>query len=134
MSTGRTFENVGIRRGDATPVLTKTDNYSVTGEDHDRLIIINATASKAMLLPAASSYPGLKVTFTHLVASTSGNGHLLDVTGTDRVRGLGITDASAKGLVCTQGTSRIGDSVTVVSDGSSVWYAINATGTWAVEG
>lgn len=133
MSTGRLFENNGIRRADATPVLTKTGAYSVTGDDHDRLILINSAATVAMLLPAAEDYPGLRVTFALVVASTSGNGHLLDVTGTDRVRGNGITDAESKGLVNTQATSAIGDSVTVVSDGAGVYYITDVVGTWAVE-
>lgn len=134
MTDGRKWDNSGIRRPDDSPVSTKTAAYTVVAADHNRLIIINAAASKTMTLPEASTVPGMRVTFTHQVASTSGNGHLIDMAdATDLVRGLGITPSAGKGIQCTQATSRIGDSITLVSDGADAWYIESATGTWVIE-
>ena len=109
-----------------------TADTTLTPADSGSVIVINAAATKTMTLPSAAT-PGLRFTFTHQVATTSGNGHLIDPAGTDQVRGNGFTPANGKGAVCTQATSRIGDSITVVSDGSSAWYIESVTGTWARE-
>lgn len=131
---GRKWDTAGIRRPDDAPVATKTAAYTVVAADHSRLILINAAASKTMTLPEASTVPGMIVTFSLVVATTSGNGHLIDVAdSTDRVRGAGITDAAGKGIECTQATDRVGDSITLVSDGADVWYVVDVVGTWAVE-
>jgi hypothetical protein len=51
----------------------------------------------------------------------------------DLIRGNGITPADNKDLICTQATSRIGDSCTIVGDGVDGWYITAITGTWARE-
>jgi hypothetical protein len=118
----------GIRRD----VAIVTADTTLTAADSGKIVIVNAAASKTITLPAAST-AGLRFTVTHQVATSSGNGHLVDPAGTDLVRGNGFTPAAGKGAVCTQGTSRIGDSITVVSDGVSAWYIESVTGTWARE-
>jgi hypothetical protein len=114
------------------PLVIVTANTTLTAEDSGKVVVINAAATRTITLPAAST-TGLRFTITHQVASTSGNGHLIDPAGTDLVRGNGFTPAAGKGAVCTQTTSRIGDSITLVSDGVSAWYIESVTGTWARE-
>lgn len=117
-----TRDNVSIVTADTTLIPANSGS----------LIVINAAATKTMTLPSAS-VPGLVFTFTHQVASTSGAGHTIHPSGTDVMRGNGFTPAAGKGAVCTQATSRIGDAITVVSDGAGAWYIRSVTGTWARE-
>lgn len=109
-----------------------TADTTLTPADSGSVIIINAAATKTMTLPSAAT-AGLVYTFTHQVASTSGNGHTIHPVGTDVMRGNGFTPAAAKGAVCTQATARIGDTIRVVSDGVGAWYIEYLTGTWARE-
>jgi hypothetical protein len=110
-----------------------TADTTLTASDSGKVVVVNAAATKTITLPAASAGAGMRFTVTEQVASTSGAGHLVHPAGTDQVRGNGFTAANSKGAVCTQATSRVGDSITVVSDGVSAWYIESVTGTWARE-
>lgn len=123
----------GVLFGARFPLVTVTVDTTLTAADSGKVIVINAAATKTITLPAASAGGGMRFTFTHQVASTSGAGHLIDPAGTDLVRGNGFTPAAGKGAQNTQATSRIGDSITLVSDGVSAWYIESVTGTWARE-
>lgn len=112
-------------------VVVVTADTTLTAADSGKVIVINAAASKVITLPATAA--GLTFTVTHQVASTSGAGHALSPVAADLIRGNGITPADNKDLICTQGTSRIGDSVTIVGDGVDGWYVTAITGTWARE-
>jgi len=116
---------VGVRR----PVATVTADATLTEADSGKVIILNAAASKTISLPATAA--GLTFTFVHQVATTSGTGHAISPVAADLIRGNGLTPADDKDLICTQGTSRIGDSVTLVGDGVDGWYITAITGTWA---
>ncbi len=114
------------------PVVVATDAVVLTEADSGKVIVMNAAAAKVVTLPATAA--GLVFTLTHQVATTSGAGHAFSPAATDLIRGNGITPADNKDLICTQGTSRIGDSVTLVGDGVDGWYVTEIVGTWAREG
>jgi hypothetical protein len=122
----------GILFGARRDIAIVTADTTLTAAESGKMVVVNAAASKTITLPAAS-VAGLRYTITHQVATSSGNGHLVDPAGTDVVRGNGFTPAAGKGAVCTQATSRIGDSITLVSDGAGAWYIESVTGTWARE-
>jgi hypothetical protein len=96
------------------------------------LVTLNLAAGFIVTLPAANSVPGgAGYVFVAVIAPTSGNGYEVDPVGADVMRGNGFTPAAAKGARNTQATARIGDSLTVLSDGVSAWYIAGLTGTWA---
>lgn len=113
------------------PVVVVTADTTLTEADSGKVIVINAAATKVITLPATAA--GLTFTVTHQVATSSGAGHSLSPAAADLIRGNGITPADNKDLICTQATSRIGDSVTIVGDGVDGWYVTAITGTWARE-
>lgn len=119
----------GLRQG----LTIVTADTTLTVNDSGKVVVVNATATKTISLPAASAGAGMRFVVTHQVATATGAGHLVDPAGTDQVRGNGFTAANGKGAVCTQATARVGDSITVVSDGVSAWYIESVTGTWARE-
>ena len=108
-----------------------TDAVTLTAADSGKIIVMNATASKVVNLPATAA--GLVFTLTHQVATSSGAGHAFSPVSADLIRGNGITPADNKDLICTQATARIGDSCTIVGDGVDGWYITAITGTWARE-
>ena len=114
------------------PVAIVTANTTLTADDSGKVVVVNAAATRTITLPAATT-AGQRYIVTHQVASTSGVGHTVHPVGTDVMRGNGFTPAAAKGAVCTQVTARIGDSITVVSDGVGAWYIESVTGVWARE-
>jgi hypothetical protein len=96
------------------------------------LITMTLAAGFILTLPAAASIPaGSGAIFASALAPTSGNGYEVDPIGTDVMRGLGFTPAATKGARNTQATAKIGDSITLVSDGVGAWYIVSAIGTWA---
>lgn len=122
----------GILAGARQGLAIVTADTTLTAADSGKVVVVNAAASKTITLPAAT-LTGMRFTVTHQVATSSGAGHLVDPAGTDLVRGNGVTPAAGKGVVCSQATSRIGDSVTLVCDGAGAWYIESVTGTWASE-
>jgi hypothetical protein len=112
-------------------VVVATADVTLTAADSGKVIIMNATASKVVNLPATAA--GLRFTLVHQVASTSGAGHAFSPVAADLIRGNGITPADNKDLICSQATSRVGDACTIVGDGVDGWYVTAITGTWARE-
>lgn len=121
-----------VALGLRVPLVVVTADTTLTEADSGKVVVVNAAASKVLTLPATAA--GLTFTLVHAVASTSGAGHSISPVAADLVRGNGITPADNKDLICTQATSRIGDSVTLVGDGVDGWYITAITGTWAREG
>lgn len=118
---------LGLRQ----PVVVVTGDTTLTEADSGKVIVMNAAAAKVVTLPATAA--GLTFTLTHQVATSSGAGHAFSPAAADLIRGNGITPADNKDLICTQATSRIGDSCTIVGDGVDGWYVTAITGTWARE-
>lgn len=121
------------------PIVVVTGDTSLTQNQPGTLVVINAAASKVITLPPLLTIPqfnGAPVfTFVHRVATTSGAGHMIDTgSALEIIRGNGITPSAGKGIICTQATSRIGDSITLEGDISDqAWYITAAVGTWARE-
>lgn len=120
-----------VALGQRKPVVVVTADTTLTEADSGKIIIVNAAAAKTLTLPATAA--GLEFTLQHQVATTSGAGHAFSPAAADLIRGNGITPADNKDLICTQATSRIGDSCTIVGDGVDGWYVTAITGTWARE-
>lgn len=123
--------------GYTAPVTTLTATGAVTAAQAQGVIILNSAASIVITLPAANAGgAGVSLIYSFFlqVASTSGVGHIIRPVGSDVMRSSSITTpAAAKGIDNTQATSKIGDSVTVWSDGVSAWYANVEGGTWTRE-
>lgn len=115
--------------------LVKTITASATLSPGDAgVVLVNLSTSATATLPsAARAGRGATYTIVNVVATASGTGTFVDLTGTDTMVGNGFTAAAGKGAVNTQATSRAGDAITVVSDGVSAWYIVSLTGTWARE-
>lgn len=98
------------------------------------VVTVALATSCTVVLPAASTVTaGLPLTIVSALAPSSGAGYLVDLTGTDQMKGNGFTPANGKGALNTQATAKVGDSLTVFSDGTSVWYILSVGGTWARE-
>lgn len=91
------------------------------------VIKTTVTNIDATLPDAGAGRAGDQYTFLVGVAATTG-GATLKVTGTDTING----GTSGKGLINSATTDAVGDSVTVVSDGSNYW-TIAQRGTWDAE-
>lgn len=123
-----------LARGTSAPAMTVTADTTLTPANVNNLIEINAAATKVMTLPAASAVQGgQRFRFVQQVATSSGVGHTIHPVGTDVMRGNGFTPSAAKGAVNTQATARIGDAITVESNGVDAWYIVSLTGAWARE-
>jgi len=118
---------LGLRQS----VVVVTADTTLTEADSGKIIIVNAAASKTLTLPATAA--GLTFTLQHQVATSTGAGHALSPAAADLIRGNGFTPADNKDAICSQATSRIGDSMTIVGDGADGWYVTSVTGTWARE-
>ena len=116
-------------QGVTTEVISTAVNYALDRDDSGKVVIVTA-ADKVVTLPATEE--GLVYTIvTGAVSSTTGLS--VSPAAADQIIGLGITAADNKDLINTQATERVGDSVTLVGNGSTGWLAINASGTWARE-
>lgn len=118
---------LGVRQ----PVVVVTVDTTLTALDSGKIIIINAAAAKILTLPATAA--GVTFTLQHQVATTTGAGHAFSPAAADLIRGNGLTPADNKDVICTQASSRIGDSITIVGDGVDGWYITSVVGTWARE-
>lgn len=116
-------------QGVTAEVISTAVNYTLDRDDSGKVVIVTA-ADKVVTLP--STEEGLVYTIvTGAVSSTTGLS--VSPAAADQIIGLGITAADNKDLVNTQATERVGDSVTLVGNGSTGWLVINASGTWARE-
>lgn len=117
----------GVRVGAAI----KTAAYSITSEDAGRLIVADA-ADLTITLPATVA--GMEVTIALGPNGLStGTGLLVDCAAADKVFGNGFTAAAGKGALLAGAGDRIGDSITLVGDGSTGWFITAVTGTWTRE-
>lgn len=109
---------------------------ALTAAQSGSFIVLNSATSFVTTLPAANALgagSSISFVFACQVATTSGVGHIVRPAGTDVMRSTVITTpAAAKGVVNTQATSKIGDLLTVWSDGVGAWYA-DPGGTWTRE-
>ena len=101
-------------------------SFAVTAADSGNVYRITA-ADKVASLPATVA--GL--TYTFIVDTIGGStGFSISPVTADSISGGTVN----KDLINTEGTSVVGDTVTVLGDGADGWYVIARTGTWAEEG
>jgi hypothetical protein len=105
----------------------KTASFTATTAESGTTYVADSTTSVVCTLPATEV--GLK--FTLVVGQlTSTGGHAFSPAAADKIMGNGFTAADDKDAICTASGDRVGDSITVVGDGSLGWYITAVTGTW----
>ncbi len=108
-------------------------DFTVTPEDDGALFEIGDDAGVTVTLPLAdASTKGMKVTVALWAVAGSG-AHAVSPNAADTIRGNGFTPAADKDAICTAATDRIGDSITLQSDGAHSWFITSVVGTWARE-
>ena len=114
----------------STPVVVKTDDYTLTAADSGKTFISQGV-SKTFTLPSTAA--GLTYTIIAGVASqASGNGVSISPQSADGLSG-GVIN---KDIINTQATAIIGDFCTVVGSGTAgtTAWACSKGGIWAAEG
>jgi len=110
-----------------------TASKTLTPSDHGKVLIADSTTSVVLTLPSSAAYPaGLQYTLV-LEQITAGTGHAFSPNAVDMITGNGLTAVDDKDLICTGATDRVGDAITIVSDGELGWYITSVVGTWAKE-
>lgn len=106
-----------------------TGNTTLTAADNGKTIICNA-ADVVVTLPA--TIEGFTVTVITAVAS-GGTGTSVSPVAADQIKGNGFTAADNKDAINSGAGDAVGDTLTVVGDGTSGWWITNVIGTWARE-
>lgn len=124
---------VRVASASAGGELTVTVSTVLTGANGGSTIFANGS-DLTITLPAASTSPGMEIrVVTKSVAGSTGT--LIATTGTDAVIGragtVTLPGTASKGALNTDATAVVGDSMTLKSDGVSLWYIIASTGIWA---
>lgn len=122
---GRSFVDEDGYSHPVANVVEKGANYTVTKADSGTIFIATA-ADVVFTLPA--TVVGLVFTFIN-AALSSGTGLSVSPVAADNIN-EGTDD---KDLINTGSTDVVGDSVTLVGDGSNGWYTTALVGTWAAE-
>ncbi len=106
-------------------VVEKSSNYTVLAADTGTVFLATA-ADVVFTLPPTQK--GLCYTFVNAAVS-AGTGLSLSPNASDNIN-EGTDD---KDLINEGATDVLGDSVTIVGDGTVGWYTIAKIGTWAAE-
>lgn len=93
--------------------------------DSGKILLITATG-KTITLPATAV--GLCYT---IMSAKDGIALAVSPNSADKILGLDLTGADNKDKLCT---SRKGDYIKIIADGSLGWYVMEAVGTWTEEG
>lgn len=110
--------------------VAKTASFTAVKEDDGAVFIADSATSVAVTLPLASTCPGAR--FTVVVGQlTSSGGHGFTPNAADTIRGNGLSKTAGQSVVCSAASDRVGDVLEIVSDGSTSWYIVAVTGTWA---
>ncbi len=119
--------------GASKNIRTVTANTVLTSADAGKWIMVNSNASLVMTLPDSTANPYMEVGFQTMLAAASGAGVSLALTtNTDLVAGgLIAVPAANHGIKNTQATCKIGDCISVWSDGAGTWWVDRYVGTWA---
>lgn len=124
-SAAQTFTSL---TGPAPTVVTA--DTTLTAADSGKTIVVNA-ADKTITLPSTAA--GLSYTIVS-INTGSATGTSISPAAADKLIGNGFTAADNKDAINTTGTAAVGDTMSVVGDGSLGWYITNVIGTWAREG
>jgi hypothetical protein len=124
----------------ARPVVTITDDYTITSAMSGYVFFI-ATDAKTITLPkVADVEPG----FWFTVVNSGANGNNIVTLSPNAADGIfgeianasqdsAPSGANGKDLVNTKATAIKGDRVTLVADGTADWFVIEGVGIWASE-
>lgn len=131
---GKAFDGVNPK------VTIATDNLALTADDSGGVFGIG-TDAKTFSLPATAA--GLKYTFINTGAAGNNAVNISPVaadgiSGTITLASSVVVDAGVvnKDLINTTGTSKAGDSVTIIGTGVTgvtAWIIVSSTGIWAAE-
>jgi hypothetical protein len=117
-------------------VVTKTDDYTITTADCGTVLIMS-TDTKTFTMPAvAAGNLGCEITFINNAAD---GGAIINISpnASDWIAGqcsaviFAATDD--KDMQNTKATHDIGDTVTIISNGSTGWNIVACNGVWAQE-
>lgn len=112
---------------------SKGTNYTVLATESGATFVSSA-ADVVFTLPSTAA--GLVYRFINGSVS-AGTGLSVSPAAADKIMGtigsVGITSADDKDLINTGATDVLGDSITLMGDGSAGWYIIHGTGVWARE-
>ena len=129
--SGTAWQKASTSNG-GNSLVTKTASYLVTAADAGKIIVASLVTSMVVTLPDGTANPGLEVTVLNGLATTSGIGTSVALTTAgDIIIGDGITPGAGKAFINTEATNKIGDLVTLQSDGAGNWYITKVIGTWA---
>lgn len=124
-------EGVAHIEGYTVNVISTAVNRTMTADESGSVVVVTA-ADKVITLPATQA--GLVYTVMlgagGLSAST---GLSVSPAAADQIIGNGFTVADDKDAINTGATDAVGDSITLIGDGSAGWYVANVVGTWARE-
>jgi len=132
---GRLYIN---RDGTREPIATddvkvETASLTLTAADDGATVIADSTTSVVVTLPDVATC-GEGVKFTLIVKQlTSSGGHAFSPAAADYITGNGLTAVVDKDLICGAAGDRVGDAITIVSDGVDGWFITSVVGTWAKE-
>jgi hypothetical protein len=109
---------------------TKADNYTMTLADSGMVTYVTADA-KVITLPATTA----SATFIIRNGGATDGAVAVNISpaADDKIQGCGLTAADGKDLINTKATAKVGDSITLVGDGTDGWIIQDMTGTWAIE-
>jgi len=131
---GRTFtdrDGVIHASGMTKEVISTAVNRPMTQDESGSVVVVTA-ADKVITLPATQ----LGLEYTVMLGAgglSSGTGLSVSPAAADQIIGNGFTVADNKDAINTGSTDVVGDSITLLGDGSVGWYVVNVTGTWARE-
>lgn len=124
-----TLDANGTLNGSRVGVETKTADYTLTAADSGKVFLAGAVD---LVFTLPSTVSGLVYTIVVKTVSAS-TGCSVSPAAADQIVGNGFTVADDKDAINTAATDAVGDSITVVGDGSVGWYITNVAGTWARE-
>jgi hypothetical protein len=133
-AAGRTFtdqDGVLHAAGHTVEVISTAVNRTLTQDESGAVVIVTA-ADKVITLPATQ----LGLVYTVMLGAgglSASTGLSVSPAAADQIIGNGFTVADDKDAINTGATDVVGDSITLVGDGSAGWYVTNVTGTWARE-
>ena len=123
------LENQQIPQRRLPDFVSTTAALSLTYNTHAGKIVRNTAKNLNITLPlATTAKAGEQYVVMVGINSTTGQDLTLKVTSADKVN----EGTSGKGLKNEGSTDSVGDSVTVVSDGTG-WYTTAMVGTWLAE-
>lgn len=127
---------VADQRGSALAVTTVTSTTAATVATTTSpcVYVINTTAGVTLTLPAASQ-TGFEVTVHVAVVASGGQLHAISPAATDMILfPAGAAGVGDKDLQITQATEAVGNYVTLRADGTTTWYTVGSSGTFARQG